>query len=204
MTVLKLPTTKELDKINLSELAQILEDAESVPENIVEDFTRGPGKEPYALYAYLSTTFDNGTILDIGTLFGSSAVALSYNKTNKVISYDINEHNDHGFFSERDNLTWKHMDFQKDDSIDWKDVRMILIDTDHTGEQETGFINFLIEKDWCGILLLDDIHQSQEMEDFWSNFDDDIKKDVTGIGHTACCGTGYVEFDLENSSYAWT
>ena len=81
---------------------------------------------------------------------------------------------------------------------------MILIDTDHTGEQETGFINFLIEKDWCGILLLDDIHQSQAMEDFWSNFDNDIKKDETGIGHTACCGTGYVEFDLENSSYAWT
>ena len=112
MTVLKLPTTDELDKIDLSELAQILEDAESVPDNIVEDFTKGPGKEPYALYAYLSTTFDNGTILDIGTLYGSSAVALSYNTTNKVISYDVNEHNDHGFFSQRDNLTWKHMDFQ--------------------------------------------------------------------------------------------
>ena len=27
-------------------------------------------------------------------------------------------------------------------------------------------------------------------------FDDDIKEDVTGIGHTACCGTGLVEFDL--------
>ena len=25
---------------------------------------------------------------------------------------------------------------------------------------------------------------------------DDIKEDVTGIGHTACCGTGLVEFDL--------
>ena len=98
MTVLKLPTIDELDKIDLSELAQILEDAESVPDNIVEDFTKGPGKEPYSLYAYLSTTFDNGTILDIGTLYGSSAVALSYNTTNKVISYDVNEHNDHGYF----------------------------------------------------------------------------------------------------------
>jgi|TARA_B100001250_G_scaffold44203_1_gene34759 hypothetical protein len=196
MTVLKLPTVDELNEIDLSPLTKILEEAESVPDSIVEDFTKGPGKEPYALYAYLSTTFDNGTILDIGTLFGSSAVALSHNPTNQVISYDVNEHNDHGFFSERDNLTWKHMDFQKDETINWKEVKMILIDTDHTGEQETGFINFLIEKDWCGILLLDDIHQNPGMEDFWDCFDDDIKQDVTGIGHTACCGTGYVEFDI--------
>ena len=73
---------------------------------------------------------------------------------------------------------------------------MIVIDTDHTGAQETEFIQFLIEKDWCGILFLDDIHQNPAMEDFWSCFDDDIKEDVTGIGHTACCGTGLVEFDL--------
>ena len=88
------------------------------------------------------------------------------------------------------------MDFRDDDTIDFDKVKMIIIDTAHTGEQETEFMKFLIEKDWSGILLLDDIHQNPAMEEFWSNFDDDIKEDVTGIGHTACCGTGLVEFDL--------
>ena len=37
------------------------------------------GIVPYRLYAHLSTTFDDGVILDIGTLYGSSALALSYN-----------------------------------------------------------------------------------------------------------------------------
>lgn len=46
-------------------------------------------EEHYQLLAYLSTRFDNKTLFDIGTLKGYSALALSYNPSNRVISYDI-------------------------------------------------------------------------------------------------------------------
>ena len=47
------------------------------------------GTNEYRLYSYLSTMFDNSIILDIGTLDGRSAVSLSHNEKNKVISYNI-------------------------------------------------------------------------------------------------------------------
>lgn len=200
-----LPTLKDLQKIDLSDLADILNKAKTsagsefnddAKRSVMADFMRGPGREPYAFYAYLSTMFDNGTILDIGTLFGSSALALSYNLNNKVITYDVNVHNDHSYLSERSNITWKHVNFMEDSTIDWKNINMILIDTDHTGVQETEFMQFLIEKNWSGLLLLDDIHLNQQMEEFWDNFDDDIKIDVSDIAHSLPCGTGFVEFNL--------
>ena len=49
------------------------------------------------------------------------------------------------------------MDFRKDESIEWDKVKMIVIDTDHTGDQESEFMKFLIAKDWKGIMCFDDI-----------------------------------------------
>ena len=43
----------------------------------------------YPFYGYFSTLVDNTTILEIGTCHGGSAVMMSHNKTNKVITYDI-------------------------------------------------------------------------------------------------------------------
>jgi len=131
-----LPTLEQLQEIDLSPLAAILASAPTNPnaefkdvtrEGAIANFTRGPGIEAYALYAYLSTLFDGGTILDIGTLFGSSALALSYNPNNKVITYDVNVHNDHEYLLQRPNISYKHIDFMTDDSIVWEDVKMIPI-----------------------------------------------------------------------------
>ena len=47
------------------------------------------GRQHYRLLSYLSTLFNNSDIFDIGTHRGSSAMALSYNPTNKVYSFDI-------------------------------------------------------------------------------------------------------------------
>jgi hypothetical protein len=62
------------------------------------------GIQEYRLYSYLSTFFNNITILDIGTLNGRSAVALSYNENNQIISYDIENHinnNHHQIYSKK-------------------------------------------------------------------------------------------------------
>ena len=47
------------------------------------------GQSEYRLYAWLSSQFENTTILDVGTRTGGSALALSYNDKNQVISYDL-------------------------------------------------------------------------------------------------------------------
>jgi hypothetical protein len=163
------------------------------------------GIVPYRLYAHLSTLFDDGVILDIGTLYGSSALALSYNTKNHVKSYDLAEKSKIAQKMTRENIDWNIMDFRKDESIEWDKVKMIVIDTNHTGEQEVEFMKFLIEKDWKGIMCFDDINLNRAMIDFWECFDDDIKKDVSELGHGVFnaasphknCGTGFVEFDLE-------
>jgi len=62
------------------------------------------GVNEYRLYSYLSTFFNNTTILDIGTFDGRSAVALSHNETNKVISYNITDdiqNNRHKIYSNK-------------------------------------------------------------------------------------------------------
>ena len=187
--------------------AEINEEAEKHGDGdvIADTCDNIAGIVPYRLYAHLSTLFDDGVILDIGTLYGSSALALSYNTKNHVKSYDLSEKSKIAQRMERDNIDWNIMDFREDESIEWDKVKMIVVDTDHTGEQEVEFMKFLIAKDWKGIMCFDDIHLNRAMIDFWECFDDDIKADLTEWGQGVfnaespdkTCGTGFVELDLE-------
>jgi len=150
-----------------------------------------PGNSPFKLYSYLSTLFDNKIILDIGTQYGNSALAFSYNEKNSVISYNIIDEG--ASVIKRDNITWKVMDFRNDETIDYDMVQVICIDVDpHDGKQEVEMIKFLKEKKWSGILLLDDIHKNTEMDNFWDSLDfpKSAKKDITHLGHSS--GTGLI------------
>jgi methylase of polypeptide subunit release factors len=53
------------------------------------EFYGEPGKEHYRLLSYLASCFKNSDIFDIGTHRGASALALSYEPTNTVYSFDI-------------------------------------------------------------------------------------------------------------------
>ena len=54
-------------------------------------FTMKPGEEHYRLLAWISKNLDAKHIVDIGTQFGLSALALGLNEDIKVTSYDIFE-----------------------------------------------------------------------------------------------------------------
>ena len=85
------------------------------------------------------------------------------------------------------------MDFRDDDTIDYDNVEIICIDVDpHDGKQEVEMIQFLKDKKWSGTLLLDDIHKNSEMDNFWDSLDfsEDVKYDITHIGHSS--GTGVI------------
>ena len=154
------------------------------------------GQCEYRLYAHLSTIFNNTTILDVGSRTGGSALALSYNEKNHVISYDLQEQGASNI--KKDNITWKIQDFRNDDTLDYDRISIIMIDVDpHDGVQEEEMFLFLEEKEWQGLVLLDDIGpQWPEIEDFWNRITFP-KLDVSDVGHMS--GTGAVSFDSKHA-----
>lgn len=149
------------------------------------------GISEYRLYAYLSTLFNQTTILDIGTRTGGSALALSYNPKNNVRSYDIVEQGASSI--RKENVSWIIANFMEDDNIDWDNVSIIVIDVGpHDGKQERIMMDWLREKGWKGILIHDDIGPEWPLiQEMWNEIDDE-KIDVTDFAHLS--GTGIVNF----------
>jgi hypothetical protein len=149
------------------------------------------GQSEYRLYAYLSTFFNKSTILDIGTRTGGSALALSYNPTNQVISYDLVEQGASSI--KKDNITWNIKNFMEDETLDWDNIPIVMIDVDpHDGAQERVMMDWLREKEWKGILIHDDIGPGwPDIRLMWDEIPEE-KFDVTEIAHMS--GTGIVNF----------
>jgi hypothetical protein len=165
---------------------------------VYNDYYFNPsGTHEYRLYSYLTTFFNNITILDIGTAHGRSAIALSHNETNKVISYNVIDeinNNNHKIY------TKSNVEFRVKNVLDdltpelLSNCKIVMIDIDHYETIEKEIINRLNECNFSGILLLDDIHHTRKdmfeaMQRLWKwvNFP---KFDVTKYAH--CSGTGLV------------
>ena len=156
------------------------------------------GIQEYRLYSYLSTFFNNTTILDIGTFDGRSAVALSHNENNKIISYDIFNHinNNHHQIYTKKNITFNIKNVLDDLNEEMiKNVKIVMIDIDHYETIETLIINKLKQLNFSGFIILDDITKHPDpvmnscMNKLWDNITD-TKYDFTKYGHWS--GTGII------------
>lgn len=167
-----------------------LTDVRSRVVNMEGQFDTGP--QPYKLYAYLSTFFNDTTILDIGTEWGNSALSLAYNDNNHVISYDIEDKGAGEI--KKDNITFKVMDFMQDETIPWENVSIIVIDVDpHDAIQEPVMLQFLYDKGWSGVLIFDDIGDMfQDMKHWFASIDEEKWELDHYIGHYS--GTGLINF----------
>ena len=187
-------------RVNITELSR-----KSI--RMQDNFEEGPGGSPYHLYAFLSTLFDDSIILDVGSQYGNSALAFSYNESNHVISYEIDPWYSNETYHtktrrdiERDNITWRDIDFRDDEDIDYEKVKIILIDIDPHGhkiagkEEELRMIEHLLEKGWSGVLIFDDINKGCQMQDFWNELSIPgwTKIDVSELGHSSGTGILYV------------
>jgi len=155
----------------------------------------------YRLYSYLTTFFNNIVILDIGTYTGRSAMALSHNPTNKVISYDIGKYfEDTHKIHSKQNITFKVKNVMDDLNNDLiSKTKIIMIDIDHFGKTERIILDKLKELNYSGIVLLDDIYHPKprfnwRMKKLWNNITEE-KYDMTKYGHFS--GTGLVVFNSE-------
>jgi len=178
-------TNTVLDSINMDNSKQI-------NNKEYQDYYTSPSSiEHYRLLSYLSNNISNSTLIDVGTLKGSSALALSVNQTNTVYSFNLSNELELGFLP-------NNINFIIDDIMNEKykstilESKVILLDTFHDGTFEKAFYDYLKDINYKGILLLDDIKLNNEMVEFWDIITED-KSDISHIGHIT--GTGIVYFN---------
>jgi hypothetical protein len=145
--------------------------------------------EHYRLIAYLSTCFDNSVLFDIGTNKGYSALALSLNPSNRVVSYDIVECRELRYPEQLVRIEYRIGDVLNDPRL--LKAPFIMLDTNHDGAFERKFYAFLKENRYQGFLFLDDIHLNTDMIRFWDGITEP-KEDITDLGHFS--GSGLVDF----------
>lgn len=162
-------------------------------------FTMEAGKEHYRLLTFLASEVSknesNKPIIDIGTFLGFSALALSTIPKSKVVSFDIIDcipDDVQGLtVKTKENIELRITDCLNE--IDTLiDTDLICLDVAHDTSTEIEVLSALKEHNYKGILFLDDIHLSKEMDDWWNSIDLP-KYDVSKYGHWS--GSGLVVFD---------
>lgn len=144
-------------------------------------------KEHYRLLSSLTKDYNGVRLYDIGTYRGFSALALSSNPNNLVVSYDI------GYFVQIDrpeNVEFRVGNFYHDG--DMLKSPLIVFDIDpHDGYTERNFLDNLNRIGYKGTVIFDDIHLNDGMQNFWDSVTQE-KFDLTNVGHWS--GTGMVLF----------
>lgn len=180
-----------IKNIKLDELSKNLYN-----KNMINDFLDFPGKNHYYLLAYFSLMFNDSIFVDIGTNEGASALALAYNKTNNIYSFDlvnnrkINENIENISYI-IDDITRKYMGYDGKYVDLILSAKLVMLDTEHDGKFENEFYYFLKKINYKGFLFLDDIYLYPMMTKFWNNIKEE-KIDLTKYGHWS--GSGLVIF----------
>ena len=150
----------------------------------------------HAILAHLSTYFNDSIIVDLGTHRGGSAAALSYNKSNEVYTFDITPQEEAVELFKEDeykNITYiignciennwygqplgpfstNLSEPLKSEKEIFLSSELIFLDIDpHDGIQEAQVLDFLIENNYKGIMVCDDIgHQHPPMHDWWESIE---------------------------------
>lgn len=186
--------SSDIYKVDLSGLKQYIDWCPTYAKYFVDDV----GREHYKLLGHLTSQLPDGsTVVDLGTLNGSSALALASNPNIKVATYDI-VNNLPDPDKAKSVLHVPNIEFRLKDGIQdmneyIEKTPLIFLDVDpHDGVQEKRFFELLIENNYKGIVVCDDIHLNADMDALW-NWIPKPKIDVTKYGHWS--GTGIVMFD---------
>ena len=163
----------------------------------------------YKILAYLSTFYNNEILVDIGTRRGHSAASLAYNENNTIYTYNDrkDEAPENSVFEKITNIKPfilseyhnagplgnilgddKHKDILLQSSLIFMDV------DPHDGHKESALFNFLVENNYKGLTLWDDI--SVQLNKWF--------REIGDIGHTwqDIAALNVDKFDLNNYSWA--
>jgi len=163
-----------------------------VPDQYHHFFLAGPGVGPYRLLAYLSTQFNDQTLVEVGVHNGWGSMCLAANPHNRVVGYDIDLSTFNlSIGASHPNLTVKEGLAHEMDPDLLLAAPLIHFDALHDGVYEQVFFDWLVSRGYEGILVLDDIHLNPAMQRFWAGITLP-KHDLTRLGHST--GTGFVCF----------
>lgn len=192
------PTLEEVNDTDLSPVYGLYNFFPEVENGDINYLDKKAGVEHYKLLGWLSNQFNNIIISEVGTCDGMGLLALSLNLNNKVISYDVYDYPKKHKIPKNGERRFCNPDFDHFDEIIKSTI--IFYDANHNGVTEQNFTNKLIELEWKGILIFDDIFYTEGMRNFWNNLSV-TKEDWSDIGHSgeSCgleCGTGIVFLNL--------
>ena len=155
-------------------------------------FQKEAGIEHYRLLEKL-VVGKKGVVVDVGTLYGSSALALASNPAVDVWTYDITNHIPQGAAIRNvPNISFRLQDGIKAIPDFVHKTDLIVLDVDpHDGIQELAFFKGLEEHGYRGVVVCDDIHLNGPMKAWWAGVTQ-TKEDITDQGHYS--GTGIVTF----------
>ena len=165
----------------------------------------------YKILAYLSTFYDNEILVDIGTRRGHSAASLAYNENNVVYTYNDREDEvpENDVFEKMTNIKPFILSNYHEEDNDGRGAgdlgnilgedehknillksSLVFMDVDpHDGRKETALFDFLVDNDYRGITLWDDI--AFQLATWFER----VKHIVNRLPHLTCC-------DLND--YSWS
>jgi predicted O-methyltransferase YrrM len=192
-------TKQEINQIDLTHLAHFLQWNPSYQKYFVQE----AGKEPYKLIAFLSKMI-GGVAVDMGTLYGSSALALSYNEQTQIMTLDTKQHipNAQDLVTplKRPNVRMIVASCQTVIPHAAK-ANLVLLDIDaHLTTEIKKVIHELAYHNFKGILVLDNINLNDDMKSLWGNVCKEVTNcktiDATLVGHHT--GTGIIVYEPTN------
>lgn len=185
----------DLDMINKIDLDHLLPYIQWCEQN-KHFFTADPGKEHYKFLAYMASCLgDDSKMVDIGTYFGFSALALAANEKQKVISYDIFDWIPDDVpksIKNKDNIEINIMDCMEDIGNILESDFICLDVSPHDGFQEIQIYNLLKKYKYKGILYVNNLNINAEMKQFIDSVSH-TKIDVTNYAHFT--GSSLIIFD---------
>jgi hypothetical protein len=146
---------------------------------------------------------DGALIFDLGTHGGGSSFALSSNRRNRVVSFDLDPSHltNHALSCSKSRAEFSamlpHVQYLVGDALDMApelllQADLVVLDTAHDGVWEDRLLRHLAQGGFKGLVLMDDIHANLAMELLWAGIALP-KWDITVVGH-ALSGTGLVDF----------
>lgn len=187
---------QEVNQIDLTHLAHFLQWNPSYQQYFLQE----AGKEPYKLIAFLSKII-GGVAVDMGTLYGSSALALSYNEQVQVMTLDTKRHipdtQDLVTPLKRPNVRMIVTSCQAVlPHVAKADLVLLDIDT-HLTKEIKKIIHELAYYGFKGVLVLDNINLNDDMKLLWKDVGEELTScktvDATLLGHHT--GTGIITYD---------
>ena len=154
----------------------------------------------YNLLKYASDMFEDELILDIGTHYGHSALALGLNRKNHVKTYDVVSllRNEECENIKKDfNIEFNILKAQDIPLEFYKESKIIFLDIIHNGVEEKEVLDIILKSGFEGILICDDICFNDEMKKFY----EEIKLYKIWMKDLRTSGLGIILFNIKYADF---